>query len=236
MLEQADVLDYDTDSNTTEIVRSYQHCSASTSVVEATDASQAEVMSYRYEPYGDVVVWRNGVLQAGDPSGQRQTFRGGAHDYETGFVRGRSRDLNSALGRLNARDSEVAVETRVYEYSFNRPTAIIDSLRSILRTGLERMTLGVTIGHTLFKLPSEKNFDGKCHCSCQFEWQYDERLKESGKLLVHVLPIEIISGNCRGCPLKDSAVCWERCMQFRDRAHEEFDEWFNSKKRGKYGR
>ena len=69
-LEQADVLDYDSDANTTELTRSYYHLNALGSVMEITDANQAGVVSYRYTPYGDMTITRGGVAQAADPLGQ----------------------------------------------------------------------------------------------------------------------------------------------------------------------
>src|SRR5207248_923574 len=47
MLEQADVLDYNGNSNTTEVVRSFYHRNAIGSVMEITDMNQAKVLSYR---------------------------------------------------------------------------------------------------------------------------------------------------------------------------------------------
>jgi YD repeat-containing protein len=52
MLEQKDVLDFDTDGNTTEVTRSFYHRNALGSVMEITDMNEAAVVSYRYDPYG----------------------------------------------------------------------------------------------------------------------------------------------------------------------------------------
>ena len=74
MLEQKDVLDYDTDGNTTELTRSYYHRNALGSVMEITDANQAAVASYRYDPYGSVTITRGGQTQSSDPLGQHWGF------------------------------------------------------------------------------------------------------------------------------------------------------------------
>jgi len=66
MLEQADVLDFDGDSNTSETTRSFYHRNALGSVMEITDMNEAEVVSYRYDPYGTVT-----ITVGGTPQGQR---------------------------------------------------------------------------------------------------------------------------------------------------------------------
>ncbi len=69
MLEQKDVLDYDTDGNPTEVTRSFYHRSALGSVMEITDMNQAVVVSYRYDPYGKATITRGGTPQSSDPLG-----------------------------------------------------------------------------------------------------------------------------------------------------------------------
>jgi len=76
MLEQKDVLDYDSDGNTTEVTRSFYHRKALGSVMEITDMNQAEVVSYRYDPYGRITITRSGTTQSFDPLGNHWTFTG----------------------------------------------------------------------------------------------------------------------------------------------------------------
>ena len=76
MLEQADVLDYDADSNTTEITRNYYQANGLGSVMAITDANQSDVAEYRYSPYGEVTITRSGSTVSADPLGQAWTFTG----------------------------------------------------------------------------------------------------------------------------------------------------------------
>jgi len=78
MLEQKDVLDYDTDGNTTEVTRSYYHRNALGSVMEITDTNQAVAVSYRYDPYDKVTITRGGSPQSSYPVGSTGPSRGGS--------------------------------------------------------------------------------------------------------------------------------------------------------------
>jgi YD repeat-containing protein len=85
MLEQADVLDFDGDRDTSETTRSFYHRNALGSVMEITDMNEAEVVSFRYDPYGPVTITVGGTPQGTDPLGQYWTFTGRFHDEETGL-------------------------------------------------------------------------------------------------------------------------------------------------------
>jgi YD repeat-containing protein len=67
MLEQADVLDFDTDTNTAEITRSFYHRNALGSVMDITDMNQAKVVAYRYDPYGKATITVGGTPHADNP-------------------------------------------------------------------------------------------------------------------------------------------------------------------------
>ncbi|HEX5030250.1 MAG TPA: RHS repeat-associated core domain-containing protein [Candidatus Eisenbacteria bacterium] len=129
MLEQADVLDYDSDGNTTEITRSFYHRNALGSVMEITDMNQAGVVSYRYDPYGKVAITRAGVPQSSDPLGNHWTFTGRFLDEEAGLLYYRARYYDPATGRFMQRDpyGMVAGPTP-YTYARDQPTASIDPL------------------------------------------------------------------------------------------------------------
>ena len=70
MLRQADLLDDDGDSNTSELTNSYHHRNAFGAVVEVTGGTQGIVVSYRYDAFGSLEISRGGVVLASDPLGQ----------------------------------------------------------------------------------------------------------------------------------------------------------------------
>jgi len=74
MLEQADVLDYDADSNTTELTRSWYMKNALGSVMQVQEHDRTEAVTYRYDPYGEITVTRGGSGQSSDPLGQYVTY------------------------------------------------------------------------------------------------------------------------------------------------------------------
>ena len=127
MLEQADVLDYDSDTNTTEKTRSFYHCNALGSVMETTDLNEAIVTSYRYAPYGAVTVSRLGATQTSDPLGQHWVFTGRAHDEETALMYYRARAYSPATGRFVQRDP-ISYEDGpgLFEYARSVPTVATD--------------------------------------------------------------------------------------------------------------
>jgi RHS repeat-associated protein len=122
MLEQKDVLDYDSDGNTTEVTRSFYHRSALGSVMEITDMNQAEVVSYRYDPYGKVTITRGGTSQSSDPLGNHWTFTGRFLDEESGLLYYRARYYDPATGRFLQRDPLGYAEgPSLFEYANSSP-------------------------------------------------------------------------------------------------------------------
>jgi RHS repeat-associated protein len=105
MLEQKDVLDYDTDGNTTEVTRSFYHRNALGSVMEITDMNQVVVVSYRYDPYGKVTITRSGAPQSSDPLGNHWLFTATFLDEESGLLYSRARCYDPATGRFPIEES-----------------------------------------------------------------------------------------------------------------------------------
>jgi RHS repeat-associated protein len=104
MLEQADMLDYDTDTNTSEVTRSFYHRNALGSVMDITDMNQAKVVAYRYDPYGKATITVGGTPQANDPLGQHWAFTGRFLDEESGLLYYRARHYDPGTGRFVQRD------------------------------------------------------------------------------------------------------------------------------------
>ncbi len=104
MLEQADVLDQDSDSNTTELTRSYYHRNALGSVMEISTTSQTEAASYRYTPYGAVTITRGGSVQSRDPLGQNWAYTSRCYDAELMLHYFRARAQDPMTGRFSQRD------------------------------------------------------------------------------------------------------------------------------------
>ena len=129
MLEQADVLDEDGDSNTTELTRSFYHRNALGSVMEVSTASQSEGASYRYSAEGAISIYKGGVQQANDPLGQSLGFTGRAHDRETGAMYFRARLLDPACGRFFQRDPlDYEDGGGLYEYVRGNPVNLRDPM------------------------------------------------------------------------------------------------------------
>jgi RHS repeat-associated protein len=127
MLEQKDVLDFDTDGNTTEVTRSFYHRNALGSVMEVTDMNQAAVVSYRYDPYGKATITRLGVPQASDPLGNHWTFTGRFLDEESGLLYYRARNNDPTTGRFLQRDPlGYAAGPALYTYARSLPTHLRD--------------------------------------------------------------------------------------------------------------
>jgi RHS repeat-associated protein len=72
--------------------------------MEITDMNQAEVVSYRYDPYGKVAITRGGTPQSSDPLGNHWTFTGRFLDEETGLLYYRARYYDPVTGRFLQRD------------------------------------------------------------------------------------------------------------------------------------
>lgn len=83
MLQQADILDHDSDANTSESTRSFYHTNALGSVMLLTDELEAEVVTYRYNPYGTASITVGGTPQGSDPLGQSLAYAGVYRDPET---------------------------------------------------------------------------------------------------------------------------------------------------------
>ena len=127
MLEQADVLDQDGDSNTTEITRSYYHRNALGSVMEISTASQTEAASYRYAPYGERTISRAGSVQSSDPLGQSWGYTARLHDDESALVYFRARHKSTGTGRFLQRDPiGIRAGASLYEYVRSSPTRLVD--------------------------------------------------------------------------------------------------------------
>jgi RHS repeat-associated protein len=123
MLEQKDVLDYDTDGNTTEVTRSFYHQNALGSVMEITDMNQVVVVTYRYDPYGKVTITRGGTPQSSDPLGQHWTFTSRFFDEESGLLYYRARCYDPAIGRFAQRDPlGVTAGPNLFAYVDSGPT------------------------------------------------------------------------------------------------------------------
>jgi RHS repeat-associated protein len=122
MLEQADVLDYDTDGNTAELTRSFYHRNALGSVTEITDLNQATAVSYRYDPYGKVTITRGGTPQTSDPLGQHWTFTARFLDEESDLLYYRARYYDPDVGRFVQRDPlSYSVGPNLFSYVQNNP-------------------------------------------------------------------------------------------------------------------
>ena len=135
MLEQADVLDYDSDGNKAELTRSFYHLNALGSVVAISDMTEDVVAEYSYAPYGATVISVSGTPQAADPLGQAFGFTGRWIDAETGLYYYRSRHYSPKLGRFLQRDpTGLAAGPNLYAYVSNSPTNFVDPL------GWERVT------------------------------------------------------------------------------------------------
>ena len=122
MLSQADVLDYDSDQNTSETTRSFYHRNALGSVMDVTDMNQARVESYRYTPYGETTITRGGNAQTSDPLGQHWGFTARFHDEESGLTYYRARTVSAADGRFLERDPlHYSAGANLYTYADDNP-------------------------------------------------------------------------------------------------------------------
>jgi RHS repeat-associated protein len=129
MLEQADVTDFDGDTNTSELTRHFYHRNALGSVMLLTDMNEDEGVSYRYDPYGAVTITVGGTPQGSDPLGNPWTFTARFQDEETGLMYYRARHYSPATGRFLQRDPVgYTASPGLHEYVRNRPTVLADPL------------------------------------------------------------------------------------------------------------
>jgi RHS repeat-associated protein len=139
VLEQADLLDYDGDQNTTELTRSFYHRNALGSVMEISDANQAIVASYRYNPYGAMTITRGGQTQTSDPLGQHWGYTGRFYDEESELWYYRARYYDPWRGRFVERDPAGYSEgPSLYSYvackpsNFTDPTGLADPYQEMI--------------------------------------------------------------------------------------------------------
>jgi RHS repeat-associated protein len=129
MLEQADVLDFDSDSDTSELTRSFYHSNALGSVMRVTDMNEAEAVSYRYAPYGTPTITVGGAPQSSDPLGQLWGFTARQLDGETASWHYRARGYSHDSGRFSQRDLlGYGPGPNLYEYASSAPAVYTDPL------------------------------------------------------------------------------------------------------------
>lgn len=128
-MRQADVLDYDSDADTTESTMSFYHRNALGSVMAITDADEAEVVSYRYDPYGAVTITRNSTIQSSDPLGNPWMYTGRFTDEESGLYYYRARYYSPQTGRFLQRDPlGYAPGASLYQYASSSPPNRVDPM------------------------------------------------------------------------------------------------------------
>ena len=118
---------YDAGVVTRHATRSFYHLGALGSVMEITDMNEAEVVSYRYDPYGAVTITVGGTPQGSDPLGNPWMYTGRFSDEETGLYYYRARYYSATTGRFCERDPlGVAVGPSLYEYCSGSPSTLVD--------------------------------------------------------------------------------------------------------------
>jgi len=159
MLEQADVLDYDDDTNATEITRSYYHKNALGSVMTITDADEVEVASYRYNAYGTMAITIDGTPHSVDPLGQHWGFTGRFFDEESGNWYIRARYYEPTSGRFLSRDPlGIASGPNAYEYAVSSPVVLTDPT-GLAPNGRGPSAGGINLGYYEKHFPSESDLD-----------------------------------------------------------------------------
>jgi RHS repeat-associated protein len=159
MLSQADVLDYDSDQNTSEVTRSFYHRNALGSVLDITAMDQAVEVSYRYDPYGVPTITRNSQAQSSDPLQQPWAYTSRLRDEETALYYYRAREYDGQVGRFLARDPELyRVGNSLYEYVASTPTNAIDPEGRIIWFVVAAAALALT------SCGDSSNADGDCVC------------------------------------------------------------------------
>ena len=118
---------YDAGVVTRHATRSFYHLGALGSVMEITDMNEAEVASYRYDPYGAVTITVGGSPQASDPLGNPWMYTSRFTDEETGLYYYRARYYSPATGRFLQRDPlSILTGPNLYEYVRSSPQTRID--------------------------------------------------------------------------------------------------------------
>jgi RHS repeat-associated protein len=96
--------------------------------MEITDMNEAEVVSYRYDPYGAVTITVGGTPQGSDPLGNPWMYTGRFLDEETGLYYYRARTYSPSMGRFLQRDPlGYGPGPSLYEYVLCRPTVETDA-------------------------------------------------------------------------------------------------------------
>lgn len=136
--------------------------------MEITDLNQAVVVSYRYDPYGNVTITRGGSPHTTDPLGQHWTFTGRFLDDESGLLYYRARFYDPRLGRFIHRDPlGYASGPSLYAYARNTPTNYIDpaGTRSVTVTGAEALQAAVArVTELVTNLMFMVTFQKICDC------------------------------------------------------------------------
>ncbi len=191
MLEQADVLDYDTDGNTTEKTRSFYHANRLGSVMEITDMNEATVATYRYDLYGNPTIKRNGAVVGTDPLGQPWAYSARFLDAESGLQYSRARHYSNKLGRFVQRDPlGHQAGPNLYEYVKSNPANWIDPLGLDRATTQGRfdMTAKVTDGAGVDKL----YFSGSTyHGSTELTEDGKPKAAKHGRWILHEADIQV---------------------------------------------
>ncbi len=170
MLEQADVLDYDGDFDTTETTRSYYHRNALGSVMEITDMNETVAVSYRYAPYGAVTITVGGTPQSSDPLGNPWMFTARFQDEEPGLMYYRARHYAPGVGRFLQRDPlGYRVGPNLFEYVRSSPANLTDpSGREPATATATAIVIVVSAALSLaIALCVDSDADDPCECSLQ---------------------------------------------------------------------
>jgi hypothetical protein len=176
MLEQADVLDWDADSNTTELARSWYMRSALGSVLQIQEHDRTEAVTYRYDPYGEVTITRGGSGQSSDPLGQYVTYTGRWRDEEIGkFWTGRAA-YDPTVAGLMQRDPGGVCEGTPIEDSMPVPK---DDKRPVDSYESKLVSVIIGDGSTLPRIPEAYGPKAQPGASVQ---QTDSKAFKSGAL------------------------------------------------------
>ncbi|MEZ6027184.1 MAG: RHS repeat-associated core domain-containing protein, partial [Planctomycetota bacterium] len=135
-MRQADVLDWDADLDTSELVWSYYHRNALGSVMFISEPDETEAATYRYSPYGEMEIKRGGFVQGSDPLDQDIGYTGRWYDAEVAMWNVRARTLVPGLGRLMQRDPlGTSYGAVLYMWGLNSPANVSDPTGEAPRRG-----------------------------------------------------------------------------------------------------